>query len=145
MRVDAPVYRNLDDDSETIAPFGPLLRIKRGGWYTANVLDNLEPQPGGNKSTSAEAGITNFHVHGLHVSTGVPSTDTATTYLGGDNIFIMLEKGDSNLYRATVPNDHLPGIHWWVLISTDYVRSLFAPPDSTLTRASLVRQVPSPL
>ena len=118
MRVDAPVYRNLDDDSETLAPFGPLLRLQRGGWYTANVVNNLEPQPGGNRTTSAEAGITNFHVHGLHVGGGVPSIDTATTYLGGDNIFIEIGEGESNFYRATVPNDHLPGIHWWVLTST---------------------------
>ena len=64
-------------------------------------------QPGGNRTTQAEAGITNFHVHGLHVGGGVPSIDTATTYLGGDNIFIEIGEGESNFYRATVPNDHL--------------------------------------
>jgi FtsP/CotA-like multicopper oxidase with cupredoxin domain len=113
MRVEAPVYRNLDSDSETLAPFGPLLRIQRGGWYAVNLKNNLEPQPFGNHTTEAEAGMSNFHVHGLHVSGGVPSTDTATTYLGGDNIFIKLSKGESNLYRATIPNDHLPGVHWY--------------------------------
>ena len=113
MRVEAPVYRDRNSGGATLAPFGPLLRVQRGGWYSVRLEVNLEPQPGGNFSTSAEAGISNFHVHGLHVAGGVPNITNAEEYLGGDNIFIMLTKGDSNNFRATLPNDHLPGVHWY--------------------------------
>ena len=113
MRVEAPIYRDLDSNGATLAPFGPLLRVQRGGWYAVNLENNLQPQPGGNETTQANVGVTNFHVHGLHVAGGVPNITNAEEYVGGDNIFVMLSQGDSTNFRATIPSDHLPGVHWY--------------------------------
>jgi len=64
-------------------------------------------------TTQAHAGITNFHVHGLHVSTGVPDLSMAESNVGGDNVFLSIMPGDSTTMRATIPTDHLPGVHWY--------------------------------
>jgi len=40
MKVNAPVYR--DDVTGDIGPFGPLLKLKRGGNYTVKVTNELE-------------------------------------------------------------------------------------------------------
>jgi FtsP/CotA-like multicopper oxidase with cupredoxin domain len=113
MRVEAPLYRNLNSEGDVMAPFGPTLRVERGGWYSVNLKNNLEPQPGGNVTTQANAGITNFHVHGLHVSTGVPDLSMASENKGGDNIFLAIMPGESTKMRSTIPTDHLPGVHWY--------------------------------
>ena len=46
---------------------------------------------------------TNLHVHGLHVS---PAP-------GGDDIFRVVHPGETATYRYKIPEDHLPGTHWY--------------------------------
>ena len=72
-----------------------------------------------NTNTFSEPFRTNLHTHGLHVQPGVQSQKSATTVYGGsDNIFFQLKakkgsKGSSLQYSATIPKDHLPGMHWY--------------------------------
>lgn len=120
MRVNAPVYRN--QATGDIAPFGPLLSLKRGGEYKVKLTNNLVKQPPGSNATQDNIGITNFHVHGIHESPGNVDRATASEYIGGDNIFIALESkniesdaGESITLFGTLPEDHLPGNHWYVI------------------------------
>jgi FtsP/CotA-like multicopper oxidase with cupredoxin domain len=120
MRVNAPVYRN--QATGEIGPFGPLLRLKRGEDYTINLTNDLVKQPPGSEATQNKIGITNFHVHGIHESTGTVDRATASEYVGGDNIFVALEgkkdassTGESLTLSGTLPEDHLPGNHWYVI------------------------------
>lgn len=50
---------------------------------------------------------TNLHTHGLHVS---PSPNEQGQ---GDNIFHVIEPGDSEQYWITVPEDHTGGLFWY--------------------------------
>ena len=118
MRVNAPVYR--DETTGEIGPFGPMLTLKRGGKYEIKLTNNLLKQPGGSNATQQHIGITNFHVHGIHESTGTIDMATASEYSGGDNIFIALEgredessPGNSVTLYGDLPEDHLPGNHWY--------------------------------
>lgn len=119
MRVNAPVYRN--KATGDIAPFGPLLRLKRGGDYKIKLTNNLVKQPPGSSATQRKIGTTNFHVHGIHESTGNVDRATASEYIGGDNVFIALDgkqnvssDGESLTLYGTLSEDHLPGNHWYV-------------------------------
>jgi len=56
MRVNAPVYRN--QATGEIAPFGPLLRLKRGEEYKVKLTNNLLRQPNGSNRTQDRIGIT---------------------------------------------------------------------------------------
>ena len=67
---------------------------------------------------------TNFHVHGIHDSTGNVNLSTASEYIGGDNVFIALQdkkrpsdSGESVTLFGTLPEDHLPGNHWSVALN----------------------------
>jgi len=44
----------------------------------------------------------NLHFHGLHVSGEVPSDDTT----------LVVPPGESYQYMTTLPEDHMPGIHF---------------------------------
>ena len=118
MRVNAPVYRNMETGD--LAPFGPLLRVKRGGSYSVKLTNNLIDQPPGSNATQNHVGYTNFHVHGIHESTGAIDRATVTEYVGGDNIFITVKgkldnKSSPNTITlfGSLPEDHLPGNHWY--------------------------------
>ena len=118
MRVNAPIYRN--EATGDIAPFGPMLTLKRGEQFQIKLKNNLIKQTGGSNATQDHIGVTNFHVHGLHESTGTIDLATASNYSGGDNIFIALEgrddassPGNSLTLFGELPEDHLPGNHWY--------------------------------
>ena len=62
-------------------------------------------------------GKTNFHVHGIHASTGVPSQENAGEYVGGDNIFVKIDGKDRPddtprvlTFFGELSEDHLPGV-----------------------------------
>lgn len=69
---------------------GPTLRLRPGDLLTLT-LDNRLDTP------------TNLHTHGLHVS---PEGDS-------DNIFVMVEAGQSRTYRYQIPVDHPSGTFWY--------------------------------
>jgi FtsP/CotA-like multicopper oxidase with cupredoxin domain len=69
---------------------GPTLRVRPGDELTIT-LDN------------ALDGPTNLHTHGLHVS---PEGDS-------DNVFVMVEPGETHTYRYRIPADHRSGTFWY--------------------------------
>ncbi|MFM9107496.1 MAG: multicopper oxidase family protein [Chloroflexota bacterium] len=70
---------------------GPTLRVRPGDTMRVKLLNNL-----GGK-------MTNLHVHGLHVS---PEGNS-------DNIFVMLENGQSFDYEYVLPENHPSGLYWY--------------------------------
>jgi len=117
MHVNAPVYRDVLT-GET-SPFGPVLRLQPGGRYMVTLTNELLEQPS-NSSFQAMIGATNLHMHGFHGSTGVSNITSAASYHGGDNIFVSIpgKKSESSTphsmtFFGTVPEDHLPGNHWY--------------------------------
>ena len=69
---------------------GPTLRIRPGDTLRIQLVNRLE-EP------------TNLHVHGLHVS---PEGN-------GDNVFVIVEPGDSFSYEYRLRGDHPPGAYWY--------------------------------
>ena len=69
---------------------GPTLRIRPGDTLRIQLVNRLE-EP------------TNLHVHGLHVS---PEGN-------GDNVFVVVEPGDSFSYEYRLRGDHPPGVYWY--------------------------------
>lgn len=69
---------------------GPTLRIRPGDTLRIELVNRLE-EP------------TNLHVHGLHVS---PEDN-------GDNVFVVIEPGDSFSYEYRLREDHPPGVSWY--------------------------------
>lgn len=69
---------------------GPTLRIRPGDTLRIQLVNRLD-EP------------TNLHVHGLHVS---PEDN-------GDNVFVVVDPGDSFSYEYRLPEDHPPGLYWY--------------------------------
>jgi FtsP/CotA-like multicopper oxidase with cupredoxin domain len=69
---------------------GPTLRVSPGESLHVNLLNGLTQH-------------TNIHYHGMHVS---PEGDS-------DNIFLMIDPGDSHDYTVDVPADHDVGTFWY--------------------------------
>jgi len=69
---------------------GPTLRVRPGDTLRIDLVNRLE-EP------------TNLHVHGLHVS---PEEN-------GDNVFVVVEPGDSFSYEYRLRGDHPPGVYWY--------------------------------
>jgi len=69
---------------------GPTLRIRPGDTLRIQLVNRLE-EP------------TNLHVHGLRVS---PEDN-------GDNVFVVVNPGDSFSYEYRLPEDHPPGGYWY--------------------------------
>ncbi|KGJ72002.1 copper oxidase [Cryobacterium roopkundense] len=69
---------------------GPTLRVRGGDILNVSLRNGL---------TDA----TNLHVHGLHVS---PEDNS-------DNMFVMINAGDSFDYSYAIPADHPPGVYWY--------------------------------
>lgn len=70
---------------------GPTLRFRAGDTVRLKLTNNLEGR------------MTNMHVHGLHVS---PEGNS-------DNIFQMLDTGESFQYEYRIPPNHQPGSYWY--------------------------------
>ena len=69
---------------------GPTLRVRAGDILNVSLRNRLTDP-------------SNLHVHGLHVS---PENN-------GDNMFVMIETGDSFDYQYTLPTNHPPGVYWY--------------------------------
>jgi FtsP/CotA-like multicopper oxidase with cupredoxin domain len=69
---------------------GPTLRFRPGDTVRLKLTNNLEGH------------MTNMHVHGLHVS---PEGNS-------DNIFQMVDNGESFQYEYQIPQNHQPGTYW---------------------------------
>ncbi len=69
---------------------GPTLRIRPGDLLTITLENGLDA-------------VTNLHTHGLHVS---PEGDS-------DNVFVMVEPGQTHTYRYQIPADHPSGTFWY--------------------------------
>ena len=69
---------------------GPTLRVRAGDVLRIQLVNRLE-EP------------TNLHMHGLHVS---PEDN-------GDNVFVVVDPGDSFSYEYRLPDDHPPGVYWY--------------------------------
>jgi FtsP/CotA-like multicopper oxidase with cupredoxin domain len=69
---------------------GPTLRVRPGDTLRITLRNSLD-QP------------TNLHTHGLHVS---PVGDS-------DNVFVMVDPGESHTYEYRIPADHLSGLFWY--------------------------------
>lgn len=80
----------------------PTLRIQNGDTVRIKIINELSE-------------MTNFHTHGFHVS---PSGNS-------DNIFVMINPGESFQYEYKIPTNHAPGLYWYHPhphgISTDQV------------------------
>ena len=117
MHVNAPVYKDMLTGQ--VNPFGPVLQLQRGGRYMVTLTNELMEQPS-NSSFQAMIGATNLHMHGFHGSTGVSNMTDTTVYHGGDNVFVSIPGKESEsstphsvTFFGTVPEDHLPGNHWY--------------------------------
>ncbi len=69
---------------------GPTLRVRPGDELTIVLQNDLDAP-------------TNLHTHGLHVS---PEGDS-------DNVFVMIEPGETHTYRYRIPADHPSGTFWY--------------------------------
>ncbi len=70
---------------------GPTLRFRAGDTVRLKLTNNLQGP------------MTNMHVHGLHVS---PEGNS-------DNIFQMVDNGESFQYEYRIPENHQPGTYWY--------------------------------
>jgi len=70
---------------------GPTLRFRVGDTVRLKLTNNLQGP------------MTNMHVHGLHVS---PEGNS-------DNIFQMVDNGESFQYEYRIPQNHQPGTYWY--------------------------------
>lgn len=69
---------------------GPTLRVRPGDELVVTLDNRFDA-------------TTNLHTHGLHVS---PEGDS-------DNVFVMVEPGQSHTYRYRIPTDHPSGTFWY--------------------------------
>ncbi|KAI8477153.1 MAG: hypothetical protein J3K34DRAFT_455469 [Monoraphidium minutum] len=111
-----------DDVTGRANIFGPTMRVRRGDVYVIKLTNALVQavQETGEVDWIHNPANTNMHTHGIHAETGVPSQDTASTYVLGDNVFFTLparastsELPQSRLFNLKIPRNHLPGLHWY--------------------------------
>ena len=69
---------------------GPTLHLQPGDRLQVRLVNDLDAP-------------TNLHVHGLHVS---PLDN-------GDNVFVVVQPGESFDYDYRLPPDHPPGVYWY--------------------------------
>jgi len=70
---------------------GPTLRCRPGDTVRVRLDNHLSGR------------MTNLHVHGMHVSPGGNS----------DNVFVMVDDGESFQYEYTLPENHPCGVYWY--------------------------------
>jgi FtsP/CotA-like multicopper oxidase with cupredoxin domain len=61
------------------------------------------PDVRGTQNQLRDPTVTNLHTHGLHVSGMGP----------GDDVFAVIEPGDTGIYTYTIPCDHSGGTNWY--------------------------------
>jgi FtsP/CotA-like multicopper oxidase with cupredoxin domain len=85
---------------------GPTLRLKPGHVLRIRLTNALPPNPDplpAEMSLPHHFNTTNFHTHGLHVSPGGIS----------DNIFRVMDPGQSYDIEVTIPSNHPRGTFWY--------------------------------
>mmetsp|Transcript_15835 Transcript_15835/g.22316 ORF Transcript_15835/g.22316 Transcript_15835/m.22316 type:complete len:1259 (-) Transcript_15835:96-3872(-) len=99
----------------------PVIRMKACGTYYLKYFNNLDGWPAGFDGDGAVNSIhdplkTSLHLHGLHVSGMAP----------GDDVFGIIDPGDSLQYKYVIPCDHVGGTHFYhphhhgsVVLNTD--------------------------
>lgn len=118
-QVNAPVY--LANQGEYCSSsFAPMLTLERGGTYSVHLTNNLVQNNRGSDIQNY-IGDTSFHVHGLHVQTGVYNLSERRKFVGGDNPMASVkgrayegtETVTTTHFFGSLPTDHMPGFHWF--------------------------------
>jgi FtsP/CotA-like multicopper oxidase with cupredoxin domain len=94
--------RSSSQSSKSGALYGPAATIlpwDNSGRYALAFNGSV---PGPNRKNDLDE-TTNLHTHGLHVSPEVNS----------DNIYLMIEPGESRIYEYRIPTDHPSGTFWY--------------------------------
>ena len=93
---------------------GPTFRMAPGETLSMNLTNNLVSS--NNVACTAtdgefcEASTTNFHTHGLHISSkGIADGLVAES----DNVLNNIAPGASSTYAFAIPNYHMGGTHWY--------------------------------
>lgn len=97
---------------EGVTP-GPTLKLGPGDNLRIGLVNNLDSSAGGNSMGGGGNGgggmqmgssaATNLHTHGLHVS---PEGNQ-------DNVFLMVEQGQTQDYDIAIPDSHWGGLNWY--------------------------------
>jgi len=89
-------------------------RLKPGGTLSITLENDLESANNVDCATTGteycKAGTTNFHTHGLHVSS--KGTEDGLDY-ASDDIFVSVSPGSSNQFQFSIPDYHMGGTHWY--------------------------------
>lgn len=82
---------------------GPTIRVKAGDRVSLTLWNELPAETTSSKPMNVLRlpNTVNLHTHGLHVDPAV------------DNVAITIAPGTSHTYNYVVPDDHLPGNHWY--------------------------------
>jgi len=92
---------------------GPSIRVQAGETVTIELSNGLDPADGipcSDTSRFCDCMFTNVHLHGMHLSSkGVLDSRS----LDGDDITVKLSAGESMLYQHFIPENHMPGTHWY--------------------------------
>ncbi|EOD37432.1 hypothetical protein EMIHUDRAFT_454914 [Emiliania huxleyi CCMP1516] len=90
-------------------PMGPTIKVKPGDTLKVTLINNLtdvddpDAQMAGLTNYQHDYQATNLHTHGLHISGEDPA----------DNVFRRVAPGDNHTYTYVIPEDHMPGTHWY--------------------------------
>jgi FtsP/CotA-like multicopper oxidase with cupredoxin domain len=93
----------------------PTFRMKPGESLRIKLQNNLPSDKVNNvgcnvtKTDYCEAGTTNLHTHGLHVSSEGPNE----LGISSDDVGVVVEPGASQQYEFTIPDNHMGGTHWY--------------------------------
>lgn len=93
---------------------GPTFRMNPGGTLQISLTNNLNQADNIDCHTTGtefcESETTNFHTHGLHISPSGPDGND----ISSDSIFVILPPGgNTQRYSFTIPDNHMPGTHWY--------------------------------
>ncbi|WP_172806666.1 multicopper oxidase family protein [Endozoicomonas arenosclerae] len=83
---------------------GPTLRLKRGDLLDLTLFNTLPKGAEGQLNHFRLPNTTNFHTHGLHVSSRAPADDVLS---------IQIKEGEQFHYQTRLPGYHAPGIFWY--------------------------------
>jgi suppressor of ftsI len=87
---------------------GPTMKMKACGVYRVTLVNGMEEweglfPPPGVMNRYRDPGVTNLHLHGMHISGADP----------GDNQLIEIGPGEEYEHIYVIPCDHSAGTHWY--------------------------------
>mmetsp|Transcript_46822 Transcript_46822/g.147164 ORF Transcript_46822/g.147164 Transcript_46822/m.147164 type:complete len:833 (-) Transcript_46822:391-2889(-) len=91
------------------SPMGPTIKVRPGDTLKVTLINNLtavddpDAQMAGLTNFQHDYQATNLHTHGLHISGEDPA----------DNVFRRVKPGGQHTYTYAIPEDHMPGTHWY--------------------------------